>query len=91
MFVITGTTHSSSSGISSDSGEPDAENAPSSSSPPNPNPLAEAPARIRDSHRRLLSEPSTTTVTFTQEVTLRPTIEQNVAFAALQESRERDE
>jgi len=75
-FIIIGT--QSSSSISSDS-ETDTDTVPS--------PPAEKPARIRDNRRGLLSETST----FTPEVPLRPTIEQNVAFAALRESREREE
>jgi len=76
-FIITGT--QSSSSISSDS-ETETD---SVASPP-----ADTPARIRDTHRRLASE---TAITFTPpEVPLRPTIEQNVAFAALKESRDNE-
>jgi hypothetical protein len=78
-FIITGT--QSSGSVSSDS-QPDIDTSSSHC-----NPGVEKPARIRDTHHRPTSETSP----FTPEVPLRPTIEQNVAFAALQERRESED
>lgn len=60
------------------------------SRPPSP---SEAAPRAQKHHRRRPSGHETSTIlvdlaTVTQEVTRRPTIEQNMAFAALRESQE---